>query len=90
MFIRLKMNSNDLIKNVDRIDSIYKSTTCPPVSAEDFSKGIEKVIPTIKILFIEEVGGKRGVELAFDSIESRDKEFEEMSKVLDARLFDGK
>mgnify|MGYP006906721939 CR=1 FL=1 len=90
MFIRLKMNNTDLIKNADRIDSIYKSVNHPPLSVEELEKGIEKTISTIKIKFTEEVNGKLGVEIAFDSEDARDKQFEEMSKVLDARLFDGK
>ena len=90
MFIRLKMNKMDLIKNVDRIDSIYKSVNRPPLSIEELEKGIEKTFPAITIKFIEEVNGKLGVEIVFDSEESRDKQFEEMSKTLDARLFDGK
>lgn len=88
MFIRLKMKSTDIIKNAERIDSIYKSVYRKPLNAEELANGIEPTFPSIKIKYTEEVDGNNGIELPFDSEQERDKRYEEFSNALDARLFE--
>lgn len=90
MFIRLKLKKMDIIKNVEKIDSIWKSTARLPSSMEDLQEGIENTPPSIKIQFTEEVGGSKGTEIIFSSVEARDAEFDKMSEILDAKLFSGK
>ncbi len=86
MFIRIKVKKSDIIKNAEKIDSIFKSTASLPLTAEDLAKGIDKTQPSIKIVFSEEVEGKKVIEIMFDLEEKRDEIFEKISIDLDAKL----
>lgn len=86
MFIRIKLKNSDIIKNVEKIDSIFKSTASLALTAEDLAKGIDKTQPSIKIVFSEEVEGKKVIEIMFDLVEKRDEVFEKISIDLDAKL----
>ncbi|MBL7812104.1 MAG: hypothetical protein JNL57_07755 [Bacteroidetes bacterium] len=81
------MTKSDIIKNADKIDSIFKSKVRLPMTAEDLAQGNEKTLPSIKIVFSEEVEGQKGIDMTFDSEEKRDGVFEQISKDLDAKLF---
>ena len=87
MYIRIKMKNSDIIKNSDKIDSIFISIARMQMSADELDQSIEKILPSIKIVFSEEVEGNKGIEMTFDSEDTRDNVFEQMSKYLDAKLF---
>lgn len=80
----------DIIKNAEKIDSIWKSTYRVPSSLEDLQEGVEKTLPTIIIKYTEEIEGKNRIEIPFSTDEARDAEFDKMSETLDAKLFSGK
>ena len=81
------MKNSDIIKNAEKIDSIFKSTSRLPLSADDLAQGIKKTQPSIKVVFSEEVEGRKGVEIMFDTEEKRNEAFEKFSNDLDAKLF---
>ena len=80
------MKNSDIIKNADKIDSIFKSIARMPMSADELAQGIEKTLPSIKIVFSEEVEGNKGIEMTFDSEDTRDNLFEQMSKEFTGKL----
>jgi uncharacterized protein YhaN len=83
------MTKDDIIKNADKNDLIVKSKAILLKTAEDLAQGNEKTLPSIRIVFSEEVEGRKGIDMTFDTEEKRDNVFEQISKDLDAKLFRG-